>query len=197
MNTGDQPVNHSAFVNYWTLNSSSLLASYAGGQSSFVPFLLPELAVQLDGQLILGTLAQRLGPGTVQRALSPLQSIPSPVATEQSPAWIKRVNMVGVNVRTIQSFWNMVKYALTLPDSQSSIHLLPMWEPGVVASLYGMASWRINPEFFSTELYHLVPQLDTVEKQLKAVVNLLHAMGKTVGMDVIPHTDRYSEMVIA
>ncbi|MEL7249751.1 MAG: hypothetical protein AAFO03_15085, partial [Bacteroidota bacterium] len=102
-----------------------------------------------------------------------------------------------VNVRTVQSFWNVVKYALTLPESQSSIHLLPMWEPGVVASLYGMASWQINPEFFSTELYHLVPQLDTVEKQLKAVINLLHLMGKTAGMDVIPHTDRYSEMVLA
>ncbi|MEM1214368.1 MAG: hypothetical protein AAGJ82_01690, partial [Bacteroidota bacterium] len=104
---------------------------------------------------------------------------------------------VGVNVRTVQSFWNVVKYALTLPASQSSIHLLPIWEPGVVASLYGMASWQINPEFYSSELASLVPQLNTVERQLRAVVNLLHATGKTVGMDVIPHTDRYSEMALA
>ena len=105
--------------------------------------------------------------------------------------------MVGINVRTIQSFWNVVKYSFTLPSSQQSIHLLPIWEPGVVASLYGMSSWNINPEFFSPELAQVVPHLNTVEKQLKAVTNLLHALGRTVGMDVIPHTDRYSEMVLA
>jgi hypothetical protein len=60
-----------------------------------------------------------------------------------------------------------------------------------------MASWNINPAFFSQELYEAFPHLDTVERQLKACVNLLHAMGKTVGMDVIPHTDRYSEIVLA
>jgi hypothetical protein len=63
--------------------------------------------------------------------------------------------------------------------------------------LYGIASWNINPEFFSRELYEAYPHLDTVERQLKAVINCLHAMGKTVGLDVIPHTDRYSEIVLA
>ena len=29
------------------------------------------------------------------------------------------------------------------------------------------------------------------------MINLLHAMGRTVGMDVIPHTDRFSEMALA
>jgi hypothetical protein len=36
-----------------------------------------------------------------------------------------------------------------------------------------------------------------VEKQLKVVINILHASGKAVGMDVIPHTDRYSEQALA
>jgi hypothetical protein len=85
--------------------------------------------------------------------------------------------MVGINVRTIQSFWNVVKY-FTLPASQSSIHLLPIWECGVVASLYGMAGWNINPEFYDAELASYYPHLDTVEKQLKVVVNILHALGK-------------------
>ncbi|MEL7421433.1 MAG: hypothetical protein AAFN81_00495 [Bacteroidota bacterium] len=197
MNNGDQLSDYQTLVNYWKSNSRSALTNYSNKHYSFVPNLLPELAVQIDGRTVLESLAQRCGYGALQQALSPLQRTKSPIASKQSPDWIKRVNMVGINVRTIQSFWNVVKYALTLPETQSSIHLLPMWEPGVVASLYGMASWQINPEFFSAELYHLVPQLDTVEKQLRAVVNLLHAMGKTVGMDVIPHTDRYSEMVLA
>lgn len=197
MTSTPQLQSYEDIVDYWNTNRRQLLGEYTSKQASFVPFLLPELAVQLDSQTVLSTLAQRIGVQSMQQALNPQATLPSPLEGTTSPDWMKQVNMVGINVRTIQSFWNVVKYALTLPESQSSIHLLPMWEPGVVSSLYGMASWQINPEFFSAELYHAVPQLDTVEKQLKAVVNLLHAMGKTVGMDVIPHTDRYSEMALA
>ncbi|PSR08512.1 MAG: hypothetical protein C7N36_21890, partial [Bacteroidetes bacterium] len=191
------PTTYQQFRADWLQNGPQHLAAYAAGQQDFVVALLPEEAVQLPGRIVLETLAKRLGIPTLQAALSPTGHVPSPLAAATSTDWIKRVNMVGINVRTIQSFWNVVKYALTLPASQSGIHLLPIWEPGVVSSLYGMASWNINPEFYSAELAHLVPQLNTVEKQLRAVVNLLHALGKTVGMDVIPHTDRYSEMVLA
>ena len=41
------------------------------------------------------------------------------------------------------------------------------------------------------------PHLDTPERQLRAVSNLLHVMGRTIGMDVIPHTDRFSEPTLA
>ena len=64
------------------------------------------------------------------------------------------------------------------------------------SSLYGKVSWNINTAFFNSELHRAVPHLDTVEKQLKVVVNLLHALGKTVGLDVIPHNDRFSEIVL-
>ncbi len=151
----------------------------------------------MDGSAFLALLARRFGHSKVELALDPAFNVPSPLAKNQDATWLKRANMAGVNVRTVGSFWNVVKYALTLPDVQSAVHLLPIWEPGVVGSLYGMTSWRINPEFFSPELAGLVPGLNTVEKQLKAVVNLLHLMGKSVGMDVIPHTDRYSEIVLA
>ena len=151
----------------------------------------------LPGSDVLSMLNKRIGAKALQSALDPGHSFPGPVRNSGTPAWLKSVNMAGVNVRTIQSFWNVVKYALTLPQSQSAIHLLPIWEPGVVGSLYGMTSWRINREFFSPELATLVPALHSVEKQLKVAVNLLHALGKTVGMDVIPHTDRYSEIVLA
>ena len=173
------------------------IASFVQAQHSFIHGLLPESAVQLSAEATLDILQKKLGAPTLRKALNPAYTIQSPLHFEPNTDWIKRSNMVGINVRTIDSFWNMVKYAFTLPKAQQSIHILPIWEPGVVASLYGMASWNINPEFFSTELYHLRPQLDTVEKQLKVSINLLHALGKVVGMDVIPHTDRYSEIVLA
>jgi hypothetical protein len=156
---------------------------------------MPQELMQLTPPNVVYLLEKRFG-SDVHNAFRYQATIPSPISQNTDSQWIKSVNMVGVNVRTIGSFWNVVKYALSLPNSQSSLHLLPIWECGVVASLYGMASWNINQEFFSPELAYHYPQLDTVEKQLKVTINLLHLMGKSVGMDVIPHTDRYSEIAL-
>ncbi len=169
---------------------------YIKGETSFISGLSPSEAVKLPTPIVFNILEEKFGED-FYKSLSLVEKIKSPVFKQTNGTWLKRTNIVGVNVRTIQSFWNVVKYALTLPDIQNSVHLLPIWEPGVVASLYGMSSWNINPEFFSEELFHQVPHFDTPEKQLKVVINILHLMGKTVGMDVIPHTDRFSEQVLA
>ncbi len=180
----------------WQRNYAGLTAAYGSGQTSFIADLLPQTAVQFSVYQTLDALHKRLGTDVMRRALDPAETIASPVAGQQDGSWLQRSNMIGVNVRTLGSFWNVVAYSFTLPALHDSIHLLPVWEPGVVGSLYGMVSWQINPEFFDPNLAQYVPALNTVEKQLKAVVNLLHATGRTVGMDVIPHTDRFSEMVI-
>ncbi|MEJ2736688.1 MAG: hypothetical protein P8189_24505 [Anaerolineae bacterium] len=195
------PKVYQQFRDVWARDREGLLAAYLGQEVSFVPNLLPEEAVQLTAEETLRILRGRLG-SQVDDALArtgsgPTPSLPSPVAAEPDGSWLKTSNMVGVNVRTIGSFWNVVKYALTLPRALDSIHLLPIWEPGVVGSLYGISSWQINTEFFSQELAAACPALNTVEKQLRVVVNLLHALGKAVGMDVIPHTDRFSEIALA
>ncbi|GAB3972117.1 hypothetical protein GCM10028806_23640 [Spirosoma terrae] len=181
----------------WQLNHALYTDAYQSGRSSFITSLLPPSALSFSVYQTLDLLHKRLGNETLRRALDHTGTIPSPVSGHPDGEWIKRSNMVGINVRTIGSFWQVINYVLTLPACHDSIHLLPIWEPGVVGSLYGMVSWQINPEFFDVELARYVPVLDTVEKQLKVVVNLLHAMGRTVGMDVIPHTDRFSEMVLA
>jgi hypothetical protein len=180
----------------WQQNNAQYLDAYQSGRSSFIPGVLPQTALQFGIYQTLEILHKRLGSDTIRRALNPGETIESPVKGQPDGTWLKQSNMVGINVRTIGSFWNVINYALTLPASHDSIHLLPIWEPGVVGSLYGMVSWQINAEFFNPGLAQFVPGLDTVEKQLKVVVNLLHAMGRTVGMDVIPHTDRFSEMVL-
>ncbi len=197
---------HREFEDLWERQKESLIDAYATGRSSFVPYLLPEQAVQLTATDTMGILRRRLGnkldlalrcseagDGTLGRQ----GSLASPVASEADNGWLKSSNLVGINVRTVGSFWNVVKYALTISDAQDAIHLLPIWEPGVVGSLYGMSSWQINDEFYSQELAQACPELDSVERQLEVAINLLHAMGKAVGMDVIPHTDRFSEIVLA
>ncbi|MFD1140030.1 hypothetical protein ACFQ4C_02885 [Larkinella insperata] len=191
------PTNLQPFQENWQQNFAAYIGAYQEDRQSFIANLLPEHAVEFSVYQTLDVLARRYGFPAVQQALDPVQTIPSPVAGQPDGNWLKRTKMVGVNVRTIGSFWNVVNYALTLPAIHDSIHLLPIWEPGVVGSLYGMISWNINPEFFSQELHKIVAPLDTPEKQLKVVVNLLHLMGRTVGMDVIPHTDRFSEMVLS
>lgn len=182
-------------MNYsqFTLTAQKV-ADYVNGKHSFVKGLTPQDAINLPTPQVLYLLEQRLGK-QFHETLSHEKKVS--LSLGDNPTWLKTTNMVGINVRTIKNFWNIVKYALTLPAHQNSIHLLPIWEPGVVASLYGMSSWVINEEFFSQELFKALPHLNTTEKQLKVVVNILHALGKAVGMDVIPHTDRFSEQVLA
>ncbi len=181
----------------WNRHYKQRTDTYQSGQLSFIPNLLPQTAVQFTVYQTLDILHKRLGNDVLRKALNPTETVESPASQYSDGSWLKKSNMVGVNVRTIGSFWNLVNYTLTLPACHDSIHLLPIWEPGVVGSLYGMVSWQINPEFFDVSLASFVPALDSVEKQLKVVTNLIHALGRTIGMDVIPHTDRLSEMVLA
>ena len=200
----DVPVTYEAFRETWARDRERLVAAYVEGRTSFLPNLLPETAVQMRAAEALRILHARLGPAVdlalehaVSDGTAPLpDALRSPAAGRPDGAWLKASNTTGINVRTVGSFWNVVKYALTLPAAFDSIHLLPIWEPGVVASLYGMSSWQINPEFFSRELAEAAPGLDTVERQLSFTVHLLHAMGRAVGLDVIPHTDRFSQIVL-
>lgn len=184
------------------------LEGYTRRQTSFAVGLRPQAALALSLWDVLGILTERYGDA-VAVALSddavdltvPLVDLPavvrSPRANEGDSSWMRRTNMVGINVRTVRDYGGVIKYALTLPGVVDSIQLLPIWEPGVVESLYGIAGWNLNYEFFSDDLYEYAPNLNTIERQLRATTNLLHLMGKTVGMDVIPHTDRFSEPALA
>ncbi|CAH1002015.1 hypothetical protein LEM8419_02930 [Neolewinella maritima] len=187
----------STYRSHWQQDGHQATAAYTEGRSSYIADLPPQLALELSGIELAKILYARLGAADFTAALNPQHTVASHLADRPDGEWLKRCNTVGINVRTIGSFWNVLKYALTLPDHIRGIHLLPIWEPGVVGSLYGMASWNLNPEFLDLEALRMYPQLRTVEAQLKVVINLLHTMGKFVGMDVIPHTDRYSEMVLA
>ncbi|MEM8527497.1 MAG: hypothetical protein AAGG68_22845 [Bacteroidota bacterium] len=189
------PKTYKTFQRHWRLNFQEETDRFSEHKTSYLQNLLPPMALTLTTHQVLEMYRGRLGQLFFE-AIRPENTIPSPLANKQDTNWIKTTNMVGINVRTIGSFWNIMKYMLTVPASQQSVHILPIWEPGVVASLYGMSSWNINPEFYSAELAVSVPHLNTVEKQLKVVTNLLHATGRIVGMDVIPHTDRYSEIVL-
>jgi len=187
---------------------AALAAEFVTGRRSFVPDLLPESALAMSVPETVGILRERYGdridlaldaawtdPGVPPRDLPAL--LQGPAMGRRDGTWLRGTNMVGINVRTVGSFWNVVPYMLTLPATIDAVHLLPIWEAGVVGSLYGIASWELNPEFFSAELAEAYPHLKDTPGQLRALVNLLHATGRTVGMDVIPHTDRYSEITLA
>lgn len=190
------PKSYSEFKHYWQANAQTLIQDYTSGNTHFIANLLPNDAIDFPSRGIIYILEQRFGD-SIRQAFNPNFTQPSPVIHHTDGAWLRHTNMVGINVRTIGSFWNIIKYALTLPKSINSVHILPIWEPGVVASLYGITSFNLNTEFYSPELAEVMPHLNTVEKQLKVVINILHAMGRSVGLDVIPHTDRYSEICLA
>ena len=181
---------------------------YATGATTFVVGLAPSDAVRLDAGDVLRLLRARLGdtldmalvaaegPGPVAPSAIPA-ALRSPVAERPDGGWLRRADIVGVNVRTVGDIFGVVAYALTIPAAQGAMHLLPILEPGVVASLYGPSSWQVDPAIRSAGLAAARPGLATAELQVRAVVHLLHALGRTVGMDVVPHTDRFSEMVLA
>jgi hypothetical protein len=183
------------------------IAGYESGEATFAIGLRPQDALALPLGEVLQILRRRFGHG-IEIALSdaavdierPLKDLPpevrSPRSGERDSGWMRRSNVVGVNVRTVGDLGGLVKYAITLPAAFDAVQLLPIWEPGVVKSLYGIAGWNLNYEFFSNELHEYAPNLDTIEKQVRVTTNLLHLMGKSVGMDVIPHTDRFSEMAL-
>ncbi len=193
----------------WARSRSEMQARYESRETSFVPNLLPEDAVEMSLAEFLEIIRGRFGRA-VDTALEPEATDPAlPVGdlppelqgpligTATTPDWLTRANLGAVNVRTVRSFFNVAKYALTLPAYQNVIHLLPIWEPGVVGSLYGISSFQINAEFIDSEAAEAFPHLESSERQLRATLNLLRVMGFAVGMDVIPHTDRFSEVVLA
>ena len=172
------------------------LSAFARGRIAYLGEARPSASLRLDDRAVLDALFRRFGRQFAE-ALSPEHVVASPVAEEPSGDWLRRSHSVGINLRTTGGLWGAVKYVLTLPPTVTSVHLLPVFEPGVVGSLYGMASWRINAEFLDATWARIVPALGTVERQLRAFVNVCHLLGKTVGLDVIPHVDRYSEIALA
>ncbi len=178
---------------------SMIINSYTTKETSFIPYLLPNVAIKINEQEIIEILTKRYGE-VVKAILKGEKTVECPVVDESNSEWIATSNMVGINVRTVDNIFNIIKYALTIPAGDglhNSIHLLPLWETGVVGSIYAISSWNLNKNYFSKELYALYPNLETIELQLSVVINLLHLMGFAVGMDVIPHTDRFSEVVLA
>jgi len=185
----------------WSKSTHRSMEDYCSNSVSYLAGVPPEIVLKMPVAEISRILERRYGDAFIAIVSPELNKDvikpQSPVADKRNSQWLKSTNMVGINIRTVGSFWGVVAYALTLPKAHDAIHLLPIWEPGVVGSLYGISSWNINKEFYSPELAEYYPKLNTVEYQLKIVVEILHLMGKTVGMDVIPHTDRFSEVVLA
>lgn len=203
------PRTYSEFRDYWRRRRAYLEQDYGARRHSWLVGALPPDVLALSVPETLGILQERHG-SAVDAALAaehsnpdrPVADLPSelrgPIAREsRDPDWIRRANVVGINIRTVGSFFGVVKYLLSVPNLYDAVHLLPIWEPGVVGSLYGMSSWEINGEFFDPALAEEYPHLNTAGRQLRAVTNLIHVTGRALGMDVIPHTDRFSEIAIA
>ena len=117
--------------------------------------------------------------------------IPSPVKNKTNTDWAQTIKIIGINPRITKTYWGIVKYAMTFPEN--GIHLMPLFETGD-GSLYVQNSWDLNDEFLDKELSDY--GFKTAKEQLKFVVNILHALGKVVGFDALPHVDNFSQIVI-
>ena len=160
---------------------------------NYTEFMLvsPNDILGIDLNVFKKIMIDRLGKDKFFQAYQCNKLIKSPASSCNNSDWFKKSKIIGVNPRITGSFINIVKYALTFPEN--AIHIMPFFESGHEGSLYVQNSWRISDEFFDNELKK--DGFDTVEKQLKVTINLLHALGKAVGFDVLTHVDNFSEIV--
>lgn len=163
---------------------------------TFLPIPPNQLQDALSFNVLIEHLTQKYGAPEVQKALNPKNRYPSPLqkAKTTSPNWLQHSVIVGINPRAMGKFWNMAQYAATKSTGENAFHLLPVFKNSM-DKLYQPINWDLTTEFFDPELAQKYPQLNTPEAQLKVTINLMHLMGKTVGMDVLRHTDRGGEDV--
>jgi hypothetical protein len=185
------------------------LRNYQTRQTSYVAVPPQALVTASDNQEILEALASRINasqPSLYQQALNPNALVALPPETKlASPGqnWLQRSQVVGVNLRQVGGFLGLVKAAMTLPQWQDTIHVLPFFQTSTPdgtnhhAGLYAPFNWQVSWEFFDPAWQNLAPQLDTPAKQLKVAVNLLHAMGKKVLVDVPHHMGSAADTVFA
>lgn len=151
--------------------------------------IMPNEAIEMSFNDSLELLKSVIGEDNFQNALK--FKIKSPLSSQKSSDWIKTTKIIGINPRITKTYWGIVKYAMTFPEE--GIHIMPLWESGD-GSLYVQNSWRLNRDFYDSDLETL--GMDTCEKQLKFIVNVMHALGKFVGFDAVPHVDNFSEIAI-
>ena len=151
----------------------------------------PNDILAIDCKTLKELLIDMLGDDTFHQAYQCDYLVKSLISSFKNSNWLKKSKIIGVNPRALGSFINIVKYALTF--NENAIHIMPFFETGHQGSLYVQNSWRISDEYLDKELFK--DGFDTSKKQLKLTINLLHAMGKAVGFDVLPHVDSFSEIV--
>lgn len=127
----------------------------------------------------------------LELALDISKHYPSPLRNNKNTKWTQTAKIIGINPRITKTYWGIIKYAMIFPEN--CIHLMPLWETGD-GSLYVQNSWNLNKDFFDEDLSKL--GYNTVEKQLKLIINILHSLGKIVGFDCLPHVDNFSEIVL-
>ena len=136
-------------------------------------------------------LKNKIGEEKVQEAFNIDCLVKSPIASYKDTSWCKTLKIIGINPRIAKTYWGIVKYAFSFPES--GIHIMPLFKTGD-GSLYVQNSWELNDEFLDNDLINL--GYNTADKQLKLIVNILHSMGKIVGFDALPHCDNFSKIVL-
>ena len=95
-----------------------LINSYIDKETNFIPYLLPEDALKFSVSETIDILTKRFG-SVVNDIVFEGKIVNSPLYHHQNTLWLKRSNMVGINIRTIGNVFNVVKYALTIPNGCS------------------------------------------------------------------------------
>ena len=132
-----------------------------------------------------------LGEKISKEALDTNKIYPSKLQQKKDTKWCQTIKIIGINPRITKTYWNTLIYALTFVEE--GVHIMPLFESGD-GSIYVQNSWNLNNDFLDENLIKI--GYETADKQLKLSINILHAAGKIVGFDALPHVDNFSEIVL-
>ena len=114
--------------------------------------LKPKDCLDLSFEQSFVMLKKLLEPNVLDKAFDITKPYPSPIEDKKDTRWCKTAKIIGINPRLTKTFWGIVKYAMTFPET--CIHIMPLWTTGDRGSLYVQTSWHLNNEFIDADLYN-------------------------------------------
>ena len=173
------------------------LRAFLSGSLPYIPNLAPESALALPHREVLELVRQRLGGDLLRFAMKRHYRVPSPVLRHTDDAWLHRQPIQEIHLGQLDSFWQIVPLSFTEDYHSSGMALRGIWEVENGKANQGLVSWNIRSDRFCEALAETNPKLKSPERQLVVVLNLLHAMGKTVGFRLPPQLEPFGESVLA
>ncbi len=156
----------------------SSIEAFLNGRSSVIPDLSPSHALDLPLEEVLRLFRQKFGGDMMRLAGKKNFRLPSPAYRHPDDSWLKAEKVIPIKLDKVSSLGRILPLCLTRPYRGKAILLEGLWD----MAREGLLDWQIRPGLFCEDLVRLYPKLNSPERQLSTILNLLHALGRKTGL---------------